>query len=172
MITRMISVLALVAGFCLPWSALAQDGGSDKGTVTFVARSADSASSDSASSDAAASDDAKKDDAAKKDDDKKDDDKKDDKSWSVGADLGVDLGIGAFVKNEYARKVRSRLTFSVNGSYTIPVIDVDIHAETGFSVWLSTAGGTNGKHEFRWADSEIGFSREIWSYASKDKTLA
>lgn len=96
----------------------------------------------------------------------------DEKSWGVGALASFDIGIGAFTKHEYARKIRSRFAFSVFGNYVIPVIDVDIHAETGFSQWMSKAGGTNGKHEFRWADSSIGLSREIWSYKSGDHSLS
>lgn len=91
-------------------------------------------------------------------------DDEDDKSWGVSATIGFDLGLGAFTKNEYARKVRSRFTMGLEGYYTIPVIDVSIHLATGFSQWMSKAGGSNGKYEFRWADSSIGFSREIWHY--------
>ncbi len=99
--------------------------------------------------------------------DAKDDDEKDDKSWGVEGVLGFTLGLGAFTKDEHARKIRSRFTFDVGAYYTIPVIDVSIHAETGFSQWLSKAGGSNGKYEFRWGDSNIGLTREIWSYDSK-----
>ncbi len=91
-------------------------------------------------------------------------DEEDEKSWYVSADVGFDLGLGAFTKHEYARKIRSRFAMELSGSYTIPVIDVDVYAITGFSVWMSKAGGTNGQHEFRWADSAIGFSRNIWEY--------
>lgn len=96
----------------------------------------------------------------------------DDKGWGVGALASFDIGIGAFTKNEYARRIRSRFAFSVFGNYVIPVIDVDIHADTGFSQWMSKAGGSNGKHEFRWADSSIGLGREIWSYKSGVHSLS
>ena len=104
-----------------------------------------------------------------KDNNKDDGDEKkdeDEKSWSVGATATFDLGLGAFTKHEYARKIRSRFALELSGSYTIPVIDVAVHAETGFSQWMSKAGGSNGKYEFRWADSNIGFSRNIWEYKS------
>ncbi|MBQ9395542.1 MAG: hypothetical protein IJU23_08495 [Proteobacteria bacterium] len=133
---------------------------------------ADDAKADAA--DDAKADDAKATEVAKKDvktsDDKKADDGKkkdeDKKSWSVGATASFDLGLGAFTKHEYARKIRSRFALELSGSYTIPVIDVDVHAETGFSQWMSKAGGSNGQYEFRWADSNIGFSRNIWEYKS------
>ena len=96
----------------------------------------------------------------------------DDKSWGIGADIGFDLGLGAFTKDEHARKIRSRFLFSINAFYTIPVIDVSIHAETGFSQWMSKAGGSNGKYEFRWADTSLGLSRNIWAYKNSDKTFA
>ncbi|MBQ9818196.1 MAG: hypothetical protein IJM59_12140, partial [Proteobacteria bacterium] len=98
------------------------------------------------------------------DDDDDADDKDDDKSWTVGASASFDLGLGAFQKDKYAKRIRSRFAFKINGGYTIPVIDVDIHADTGFSQWMSKAGGSNGQYEFRWADSNIGLSRNIWSY--------
>ncbi len=111
-------------------------------------------------------------DKASKDGEKslKDDD--DDKSWGVNAAIGFDLGLGAFTKDEYARKVRSRFTMTLGGYYTIPVIDTDIHLETGFSQWMSKAGGSNGKYEFRWSDTTIGLSREIWSYKSGEFSVA
>ncbi len=98
------------------------------------------------------------------DDDEDADEKDDDKSWTVGASASFDLGLGAFQKDKYAKRIRSRFAFKINGGYTIPVIDVDIHADTGFSQWMSKAGGSNGQYEFRWADSNIGLSRNIWSY--------
>lgn len=101
------------------------------------------------------------------DDAKKVEEADDDKCWGVNGTLGFDLGLGAFTKDKHARKIRSRMTFEVGGYYTIPVIDVDVHAETGFSLWLSEGGGSNGKHEFRWTDSNIGFSRNIWEYKNK-----
>ncbi len=98
------------------------------------------------------------------DDDEDADEKDDDKSWTVGASASFDLGLGAFQKDKYAKRIRSRFAFKINGAYTIPVIDVDIHADTGVSQWMSKAGGSNGQYEFRWADSNIGLSRNIWSY--------
>lgn len=150
MMKHFLPMLALVALVHCPLAALAQDG-----VDTASENAVDNVSE---TQDKTAQDDAKKDDVAKEDSDE------DDKGWSIGADLAISLGLGAFVKDEYARKIRSRLTFSVNGSYTIPVIDVDVHAETGFSQWLSKTGGSNSQYEFRWADSEIGFSRSIWTY--------
>ncbi|MCL2326126.1 MAG: hypothetical protein FWC40_06505 [Proteobacteria bacterium] len=91
-----------------------------------------------------------------------------DKRWKVGATAGFDLGLGAFVSHEYARRVRSRFTMSVNGSYKIPVIDVTVSASTGFSQWMSKAGGSNGIYEFRWSDSDLSLSRKIWGYKSGD----
>ena len=113
-------------------------------------------------------------DKASKDGEKssKDDKDDDDKSWGVNAAIGFDLGSGAFTKDEYARKVRSRFTMTLGGYYTIPVIDTDIHLETGFSQWMSKAGGSNGKYEFRWSDTTIGLSREIWSYKSGEFSVA
>lgn len=113
-------------------------------------------------------------DKASKDGEKssKDDKDDDDKSWGVNAAIGFDLGLGAFTKDEYARKVRSRFTMTLGGYYTIPVIDTDIHLETGFSQWMSKAGGSNGKYEFRWSDTTIGLSREIWSYKSGEFSVA
>lgn len=96
----------------------------------------------------------------------------DDKSWGINATVGFDLGLGAFTKDEHARKVRSRFTMSVGGYYTIPVIDTDVHLETGFSQWMSKGGGSNGKYEFRWADSTLGFSRDIWSYKEGDFSVS
>ena len=113
-------------------------------------------------------------DKASKDGEKssKDDKDDDDKSWGVNAAIGFDLGLGALTKDEYARKVRSRFTMTLGGYYTIPVIDTDIHLETGFSQWMSKAGGSNGKYEFRWSDTTIGLSREIWSYKSGEFSVA
>jgi len=113
-------------------------------------------------------------DKASKDGEKssKDDKDDDDKSWGVNAAIGFDLGLGAFTKDEYARKVRSRFTMTLGGYYTIPVIDTDIHLETGFSQWMSKAGGSNGKYEFRWSDTTIGLSREIRSYKSGEFSVA
>ncbi len=113
-------------------------------------------------------------DKASKDGEKssKDDKDDDDKSWGVNAAISFDLGLGAFTKDEYARKVRSRFTMTLGGYYTIPVIDTDIHLETGFSQWMSKAGGSNGKYEFRWSDTTIGLSREIWSYKSGEFSVA
>lgn len=113
-------------------------------------------------------------DKASKDGEKSSQDDKDDddKSWGVNAAIGFDLGLGAFTKDEYARKVRSRFTMTLGGYYTIPVIDTDIHLETGFSQWMSKAGGSNGKYEFRWSDTTIGLSREIWSYKSGEFSVA
>ena len=123
---------------------------------------------DSAKSDAepavAENNDAKPKDASK--DDVKD--KEDDKGWGVNAVISFDLGLGAFTKHEYARRIRSRFGMEIGGFYTIPVIDVDIHAKTGFTQWMSKAGGSNGQYEFRWADSEIGLSRNIWEYKKGD----
>ncbi|MFA5624329.1 MAG: hypothetical protein WC966_04655 [Bradymonadales bacterium] len=89
---------------------------------------------------------------------------KEEKSWGVAADLTFDLGVGAFVKNKYARRVRSKFGFEASGYYKIPVIDTNIELATGFTAWMSKAGGSNGVHEFRWTDSYIGFSRELYSY--------
>ena len=111
-------------------------------------------------------------DKASKDGEKSSKDDDDDKSWGVNAAIGFDLGLGAFTKDEYARKVRSRFTMTLGGYYTIPVIDTDIHLETGFSQWMSKAGGSNGKYEFRWSDTTIGLSREIWSYKSGEFSVA
>lgn len=97
-----------------------------------------------------------------------DDKDKEEKSWGLAADLTFDLGIGAFVENEYARRIRSKFGVLLSGYYTIPVIDTNIDLSTGFSLWMSKAGGTNGKNEFRWADSYIGFSRELYSYKGED----
>ncbi|MBO4350216.1 MAG: hypothetical protein J6A01_04615, partial [Proteobacteria bacterium] len=97
-----------------------------------------------------------------------DDEDKDDKSWHVFANASFDLGLGAFTKHEYARKIRSRFAFAFGASYEIPVIDVTIVAQTGFSQWMSKAGGTNGQYEFRWADTTIGLARDIWSYDEKE----
>lgn len=96
----------------------------------------------------------------------------DDKSWGVSSTIGFDLGLGAFTKDEHARKVRSRFTMAIGGYYTIPVIDTDVFLETGFSQWMSKAGGSNGQYEFRWSDTTLGFSREIWSYKSGDFSVA
>ena len=111
-------------------------------------------------------------DKASKDGEKSSKDDDDDKSWGVNAAIGFDLGLGAFTKDEYARKVRSRFTMTLGGYYTIPVIDTDIHLETGFSQWMSKAGGSNGKYEFRWSDTTIGLSREIWSYKLGEFSVA
>lgn len=99
-------------------------------------------------------------------------DEEDDKCWGVLGEASVSLGLGAFTKDEHARKIRSRFALQVGAYYTIPVIDVDLHAETGFTQWISKAGGTNGQYEFRWSDSNIGFSREIWTYENKRKEFS
>ena len=157
--TRLTTLMALAAFLSLPVTAMAQEAvntdNKDTSSVHHIVKT------DTPSADA----DNNKAKAEVKDTDKKDDD---DKSWSVSASLGFDLGLGAFVKHDYAKRIRSRFKFAVTGSYTIPVIDVDVYAQTGFSQWMSKAGGTNGQYEFRWADSEIGFSRNIWSYKSGD----
>ncbi len=155
---KRLMTLPIIMGalFCLPAGAMAQDG-------------ADSSATDNQSieikSDAQLSGDADKTaEPAKADsDDKKDDD---DKSWGVSAGITFDLGLGAFTKDEHARRIRSRMGVELSGYYTIPVIDVDISLTTGFSQWLSEGGDSNGKHGFRWADSSINLSREIWSYSS------
>ncbi len=103
------------------------------------------------------------DDAAKAADDAKDGEEEDDKPWSVMGKISFDLGLGAFTKHKYAKRIRSRMVVELAGSYTIPVIDTDVSLSTGFSQWLSEGGDSNGKHAFRWADSSIDFSRAIWS---------
>lgn len=151
--------LAAVAGMMMPTVLFAQEGGESEMPAP-VGAEADSAADGAA----AAERDAEK--AAQEV--KKDDEK----SWGVGASVAFDLGLGAFVEDEHARKVRSRFAFNVNAYYTIPVIDVDIHADTGFSQWMSKGGGTNGKYEFRWADTNLGFSRGIWDYRSGEFSVA
>ena len=126
------AAVLISALFCAP-SAFAQD------EVSASDENVQEATQDEtiASSDGAKADDAKA--------DKKDDDKR----WSIGATLGFNIGTGAFVKNEYARKIRSRYYFSLDGGYKIPVIDTDIEVSTGFSHWLSVGGDTNGPQRFR-----------------------
>ena len=102
-----------------------------------------------------------------------DDEEKDDKSWHVFAEATFDLGLGAFTKDEHARKIRSRFAFKFGASYKIPVIDVTIAAETGFSQWMSKGGSyaygpANGPYEFRWSDTTVGLSRDIWTYTDKE----
>lgn len=182
---HLTTILALSMALFMPLAAVAQDAESITSADIFGA-SADSEPAvqaqnttaqeqkseevkDAEARDAArnAAKEEKKDDAkeADEDEEKEDEEKKEkEKSWSVGASAAFDLGLGAFTKHEYARKIRSRFAFELSGSYTIPVIDVDVHAETGFSQWMSKAGGSNGKYEFRWADSTLGFSRHIWDY--------
>ena len=163
---RLLLIWMMLAVLLAPVTAAAQD------DVTYQPRvvsddaaaapeAADSVEAPADASETAAADAAE---TAASDDKKSDADEEDDKGWGVYATAGFDLGIGAFTKHKYARKVRSRFGFEFGGNYTIPVIDVDIHASTGFSQWMSKAGGSNGKYEFRWADSLIGLSREIWSY--------
>ncbi len=190
---HLTTLMALAALTSLPISAMAQDAVNtdNTGVIAAESQSASASAAEAAQTTSAASsekisldsDDATGDStkadseviadpskstskAKKKSSDGKDDDDEDDddKSWSVGADLAISLGLGAFQKDEHAKRIRSMLLLAINGSYTIPVIDVDVHAETGFSQWLSKAGGSNGKYEFRWADSAIGFSRNIWDY--------
>ena len=159
--SRLILIWMMLAVLLIPAAAAAQDDG------TYRPREVSGAgSSDSAGGAEVATNDAKSD-AASADADKKDADKKDDKSWGVFGKATFDIGLGAFTKHKYARKVRSRFAFEFGANYTIPVIDVDIHADSGFSVWMSKAGGTNGVHEFRWADTNVGLTREIWSYDDK-----
>ncbi|MBQ1926772.1 MAG: hypothetical protein II767_10070 [Proteobacteria bacterium] len=169
--TRLTTLMALAASLSLPVTAMAQEA---VNTNSNDASASDSSIHHIVKTDEANAD-AKNDDAnadAKNDEAKDDDDKDDDKSWTIGATLGFDLGLGAFTKHEYAKRIRSRFKFSVVGSYTIPVIDVDIYAQTGFSQWMSKAGGSNGQYEFRWADSEVGLTRNIWSYKSGDFKLS
>ena len=161
--SRLILIWMMLAVLLIPAAAAAQD------DVTYKPREvsgADAAAPNSADGAEVATNDAKSD-AASADADKKDADKEDDKDWGVYGKATFDIGLGAFVKHKYARKVRSRFAFEFGANYTIPVIDVDIHADSGFSVWMSKAGGTNGVHEFRWADTNVGLSREIWSYDNK-----
>ena len=158
--TRITAIPFLLGSLlCLPTAAMAQDEGFSTDDAILAS------SDDNTNNDVIVADDsAQKSDDAKKDDDKKDED---DKSWAVTAKLAFDLGLGAFVKDEHARKVRSRMTFEFGGSYTIPVIDVDVAVSTGFSQWLSKAGDSNGKHAFRWSDTTLDLSREIWSIDTK-----
>lgn len=187
---HLTTLMAMAALTSLPISAMAQDAVNtdNSGVIAAESQSTSASAAEAAQTTSAASsdkisldsDDATSDSKkakseviadpnkstakAKKSSDEDDDEEEDDKSWSVGADLAISLGLGAFQKDEHAKRIRSSLILALNGSYTIPVIDVDVHAETGFSQWLSKGGGTNGKYEFRWADSEIGFSRSIWEY--------
>ena len=168
--TRMTAlILAIGALLCLPMSAMAQDSDTSVSAISRSAAPSDDSSvaadnNNSNSGSAASSSAATTGDDATKDGDKAEED---DKGWGLSASLAFDLGIGAFTKHEYARRVRSRMIMELSGYYTIPVIDVDVSLTTGFSVWLSKAGDSNGKHGFRWADSSINFSREIWSIKSK-----
>ena len=162
--TRLLLICIMLASLLVPAIASAQD------DVTYAPRvESDSAetATDAAGDTAKSTDtDAKSTDtdAIVEDEDKNADDaEEDDKNWGVYAKASFNLGIGAFVKHEKTRKVRSRFAFEFGANYTIPVIDVDIHASSGFSQWMSKAGGTNGKYEFRWADTDVGLSREIWS---------
>lgn len=167
-------IMTLMTALILPLSVMAQDAEAPVAPSPdeILAASSETANAENTATavdlnddaDADADDDA--DDADADDDADTQKDKEDDKGWGVSAGVGFDIGLGAFVSHEYARKVRSRFTFEVGGYYTIPVIDVDIYAKTGFSQWMSKAGGTNGQYEFRWADSAIGFSRNIWKYKS------
>lgn len=142
-------ILTLMLAVGLPLTAIAEE----ESSASVSANDTSSvSSSDKAASDAAAPEAEAK------------DDKEEDKDWSVSAQVAFDLGLGAFTAHEYARRIRSRFTMALSGSYTIPVIDVDVYAQTGFSQWMSQAGGSNGQYEFRWSDSVIGFSRDIWKY--------
>lgn len=85
------------------------------------------------------------------------------KAWSVGANTGISFGVGTFVTDEFVRRERIRWNFGVNGSYRIPVIDVNVSARTGFSQWVSRGGGGQEPQEFRWADSSLSFSRSIYT---------
>ncbi len=85
----------------------------------------------------------------------------DDKGWSVGANTGLSLGIGAFASNEYVRRNRLRYNMGFNGSYTIPVVDVSVSLNTGFSQWLSESGGSQNVQEFRWSDTSLGLGYMI-----------
>lgn len=171
--TRMTAlILAIGALLCLPLSAMAQeapvesDASPATASVSATSAEAGSVAADTKTNDSLAAND----NAANEDDSAIQDDKTaeaEDKPWGVSAALSFDLGIGAFTKHEYARRVRSRMVMELSGYYTIPVIDVDVSLTTGFSVWLSKAGDTNGKHGFRWADSSINFSRELWSVKTK-----
>ena len=160
---RLLLIWMMLAALLVPVTAAAQDGD----TYTPRVASDDAAAAPEASDSVEAPADTA---VIAASDDKKSDanDDEDDKSWGVYATASFDLGIGAFTKDEHARKIRSRFGFELGANYTIPVIDVDIHAETGFSQWMSKAGGSNGKYEFRWADSNVGLSREIWSYDDED----
>ena len=178
--TRMTALpLAIGALLCLPTSAIAQEAPADAPAVEATdADNAASVRSAAPSDDNSASADnntSKKEQASNQDakaghDDTKDGesaDEDDDKNWGVSASVAFDLGIGAFTKHKYARRVRSRMVMEFSGYYTIPVIDVDVSLTTGYSVWLSEVGDSNGKHGFRWADSSVNFRREIWSIKSK-----
>ncbi len=166
----MTIILTLMTALMLPLSAMAQDAHTpvvtsldDEETSVSDEASAEDATEIDETVNAEVAETADADAADKKDDKAKEED---DKGWSVYAAVSFDIGLGAFVSHEYARKIRSRFAFEFGGSYTIPVIDVDVYAKTGFSQWMSKAGGTNGQYEFRWADSAIGFSRNIWEYKS------
>jgi len=155
--------IALGALFCLPAGAMAQDGDDSSATDN---QSIENNNDVQPASDADNTADTAKADSDDKKSDDKADDEEDDKSWGVSAGITFDLGLGAFTKHEYARRVRSRMGVELSGYYTIPVIDVDISLTTGFSQWLSEGGDSNGKHAFRWADSSINLSRDIWSYST------
>lgn len=149
---RLILLMIFLAACLSPLNAFAQD---DNGAK-------DASEAQVVESPKAEADDKKTEDA----------DDKDDKSWGVNGEASFDLGLGAFTKDEHAKRIRSRFALTVGGYYTIPVIDVDVHAETGFSQWMSKAGGSNGQYEFRWADSNIGFSRNIWAYENKRREFS
>ena len=172
MIKRLFPSTILLAGILAPLNGFAQDAAVAEHTEASGVNESESAAADDAEkSDKAA--DVKEEKSAKnadsKDENAKDDD---DKDWGVNADIKFTLGLGAFTKDEHARKIRSRFIFDVGGFYTIPVIDVSVHAETGFNQWLSKGGGSNGKYEFRWQDSNIGFTRNIWEYNNKPKEFS
>ena len=171
--TRSTLIPALLGTIlCLPVGAMAQDGAdtnvstSDSDGAAAVADSNDAVDNKTA-------DDADSNDAVdNKTADDADSEDEEDKGWGLSAGVTFDIGLGAFTKHEYARRIRSRFAMELSGYYTIPVIDVDISLTTGFSVWMSKAGDSNGKHAFRWADSSLNLSREIWSYATDDKDFA
>lgn len=96
----------------------------------------------------------------------------DSKSWSVGANMGISMGIGTLVSDEYARRSRVRWNLGLNGSYTIPVVDVDVGLSTGFSQWLTEAGGSQTVQEFRWSDTNLGFSRSIYTIPVVDIAIS
>jgi len=87
----------------------------------------------------------------------------DSKSWSVGANTSISVGIGSFIPQDEGGKARVRWTMGFSGSYKIPVIDVGIGARTSFSQWLTRGGGSQEPQEFRFGDIGLNLSRAIYT---------